>query len=147
MDYIKIRFGNDLDDLGCRFEKTIEEMICALNPVFKLSDRTWNPQMDMYETPEEIMILAEVAGVDKEDLEVEINTKAVKISGHRKEFPRMRNATYRLAEVRYGKFERMLFLPAPIDPEVVSASYVNGLLQIRLAKIQTDKIHKIPIED
>ena len=147
MDYIKIRFGNDLDDLECRFEKTIEEMFCALNPVFKLSDRAWNPQMDMYETPEEIIILAEVAGVNKEDLEVEISAKAVKISGNRTEVLRIRNATYRLAEIRYGKFERMLFLPAPVDPEVVSASCVNGLLHIRLAKIQSDRVHKIPIED
>jgi|GEM_PF-3314745 len=70
MDYIKIRFGNAIEDLECRFEQTLEEMFCAVNPVFKLSDRTWNPSMDMYETPEEIMIIAEIAGVDKEELEV-----------------------------------------------------------------------------
>jgi HSP20 family protein len=147
MDYIKIRFGNAIEDLECRFEQTLEEMFCAINPVFKLSDRTWNPSMDMYETPEEIMIVAEIAGVEKEELEVEINAKAVRISGNRKEIPRARSANYRLAEIRYGGFERILFLPSLVDPEVVSASYVNGLLQIRLAKIRTDKTHKIQIED
>jgi HSP20 family protein len=147
MDYIKIRFGNAMENSECRFEQTLEEMFCAINPVFKLSDRTWSPSMDMYETPEEIIIVAEVAGVEKEELEVEINAKAVRVSGSRKEIPRMRNANYRLAEIRYGGFERILFLPSLVDPEVVSASYMNGLLQIRIAKILTDKTHKILIED
>ena len=57
------------------------------------------------------------------------------------------NATYRLAEIQYGRFERVLFLPAPIDPEVVSAAYQNGLLEIRLAKQPAEKTRKIPIEE
>ena len=124
-----------------------EVMFRSVSPMFTLCERTWTPQMDIYETPEEIIIRAEIAGVDKEDLEVEINSKAVKISGSRCELPRVENATYRLAEIQYGKFERTLFLPAPIDTEIITSSYSNGFLQIRLAKIIQDKIHKIPIED
>ena len=81
--------------------------------MFLSSERSWSPQMDIYETPEEIIVLAEIAGVDKDDLEVEINTKAVRISGCRSELPRTGNATFRLAEIQYGPFERILFLPAP----------------------------------
>lgn len=147
MEYIKIRFGDDLDRLDSRFEKTIDEMFRAISPAFSLSERTWNPQMDIYETPEEIFIRAEVAGVEQGDLGVEINQKAVKIFGSRKSLPPMRNATYRLAEIQYGHFERILYLPSPIDPEVVSSAYTDGILQLRLAKIQTDRVHKIPISD
>ncbi|MGD8739907.1 MAG: Hsp20 family protein, partial [Desulfobacterales bacterium] len=57
------------------------------------------------------------------------------------------DATYRLAEIQYGRFERILYLPAPIDPEVVSAGYTNGLLEIRLAKMRIEKSLKIPISD
>jgi HSP20 family protein len=56
-------------------------------------------------------------------------------------------ATYRLAEIQYGNFERTIFLPAPIDPEIVSAAYNNGFLEIRLAKLPRDITHKIPISD
>ena len=147
MDYIKIRFIQDADKLGSEVEKTFEEMFRAISPMFSLSERTWKPQMDIYETPEEIIILAEIAGVNKENLELEISSKAVRVSGKRTEFPKVDNATYRLAEIQYGKFERILFLPAPIDPEIVSASYSNGLLQVRLAKLALDKTHKIPIAD
>ena len=147
MDYIKIRFGNDFDRLSSRFEKTIEHMFRSTSPMFILSERTWKPQMDIYESPDEILILAEIAGVNKDNLELEINSKAVRIHGSRPEMPRMKNATYRLAEIQYGQFERVLFLPAPIDTDKVSASYQNGFLQIRLTKIPRDVIHKIPISD
>jgi HSP20 family protein len=103
--------------------------------------------MDIYETPDEIIIMGEIAGVTKEDLELEISSKAVRIQGNRVPITRIENATYRLAEIQYGKFERILYLPAPIDPEVVSASYSNGFLQIRLAKLALDKTFKVPITE
>lgn len=147
MEYIKIKFGSDFDAISSGFEKSIEEMFRSINPVFSLCDRAWNPQMDIYETLDEVVIRAEIAGVDKDDLEVEINSKAVRIRGKRTEMSRDENATYRLAEIQYGCFERMLFMPSPIDPEIVSASYLNGFLQIRLAKLPTNVVHKIPISD
>ena len=147
MEFIKIRFTDDVDNLGSEFEKTFEEMFRAINPMFSLSERVWKPQVDIYETPEEIIILVEIAGVEKENLELEISGKAVRVYGHRTEFPRGANASYRLAEIQYGKFERILYLPFPIDPEIVSASYANGFLQIRLAKLLLEKTHKIPISD
>jgi len=146
MDYIKIRFGDNLPDLRPEFEKTIEDMFQAIGPIFKISERSWKPQMDMFETPEEIVVIAEIAGVAKENLEVEINSKAVRIYGIREVVPRMDGARYRLAEIQYGSFERILFLPAQIDPEVVSASYSNGLLNIRMAKLVLNKTYKIAID-
>lgn len=149
MEYIKIRFGNDMDPLECSFQRSIDEIFRPrpVSPMFMSSERAWSPQMDIYETPEEIIVLAEIAGVDKDDLEVEINSKAVRISGCRSELPRTGNATFRLAEIQYGHFERILFLPAPIDTEVVSSSYTNGFLQIRLVKLPPEISHRIPISD
>jgi HSP20 family protein len=149
MDYIKIRFGNDFDQLASRFDKTFEEMFRPrpMSPMFTSSERTWSPQMDIYETPGEIIIQAEIAGVDKENLEVEISSKAVRIYGKRSEIPLVKNATYRLAEIQYGKFERILFLPTPVDTELVTSSYSNGFLKIRLSKLPVDVTHKIHISD
>jgi len=147
MDYIKIQFSNNFDELGSRIEKTIEDMFRSMNPVFSLSECTWKPQMDIYEIPEEIIIIAEIAGVNKENLGIKINSKAVKIYGYRTELPHVENIKYRLAEIRYDKFERTLFLPAPIDTDKVTASYINGFLQIKLAKLPIDKTRKMPITE
>ena len=147
MEYIKIRLLDDFGQIGSKFEKHVEDMFRAVSPGFTLAERTWKPPMDMNETPEEVIIVAEVPGVDKDDLEVEISSKAVRIKGKRLARHCTDNATYRLAELQYGSFERVLFLPALIDPEIVSAAYQNGLLEIRLAKQPPERIHKIPIQD
>ncbi|MBT8331262.1 MAG: Hsp20/alpha crystallin family protein [Deltaproteobacteria bacterium] len=147
MEYIKIRIAEDFGPLGSDLEKTIEDMFRSMSPAFTLAERSWKPPMDMNETPEEIVIVAEVAGVEKDDLEVEISSKAVRIKGNRIARHCTDETTYRLAEIQYGRFERILYLPAPIDPEVVSAGYTNGMLEIRLAKVPIEKTHKIPISD
>ena len=148
MDYIKIRFGGSLP-AGSPFGKPLGGVFRPrpANPMFSSGEHSWSPQMDIFETPEEVIIQAEIAGVNQEDLEVEINSKAVRIFGRRSESPMVANSTYRLAEIQYGKFERTLFLPAPIDTEVVSSSYSNGFLQLRLAKKQQNITHSVPITD
>jgi HSP20 family protein len=145
MEFFKIRFGSDLDELTAKFEKTLEDMLGTMGPSFMLSERTWRPPMDMYETREEVVILAEIGGVDKEDLEVEISSKAVRIQGKRLAPSCSPDCTYRLAEIQYGRFERILFLPSPIDPDKVTAASKNGFLEIRLAKRPVDQTYKVPI--
>ncbi len=149
MNYIKIKFGDQFDRFGAEFEKSIQDIFRPrpVNPMFACKDCSWVPQMDIYETKEEVFIWAELAGVEKENLEVEINSKAIRIFGVRKEVPKEPRGTYRLAEIRYGKFERVLYLPSPVDTEVVSSVFNNGLLSIRVAKLEVHKTHKIPIQD
>jgi HSP20 family protein len=147
MDIIKIRFAADFEDLSAGVEKTLEEMFRSLSPVFSLAARSWRPAMDMNETPEQIIILAELAGVDKDDLEVEISSKAIRIRAMRPARTCGPDATYRLAEIQYGRFERVLFLPAAIDPEIVSAAYTNGILEIRLAKLPEETMRVITLTE
>jgi HSP20 family protein len=145
MDYIKIRFSNDVERVQSKVGGSIEDIFRSINPMFSLEERSWKPSMDIYETVDDIIIRAEVAGVDKDRLEVEISTRAVKILGSRQVLPRRANATYRLAEIQYGNFERILYLPAPVDTENVSTAYANGFLEIRLAKQKKEKAYKIPV--
>ncbi|MBW1695210.1 MAG: Hsp20/alpha crystallin family protein [Deltaproteobacteria bacterium] len=143
MDYIKIRFGDDFD----RLEYRLETVFRSMGPVFFLSERTWMPQMDMYDTPEEIVIRAEIPGVDKTNLEVELSSNALRISGIRRELPCTENTTYRLAEIQYGAFERILYLPSPVAREKVSATLINGFLEIRLVKLPKDVAHRVHISE
>jgi HSP20 family protein len=147
MDYNKKKFSKGPDHLNSATGRCIDGMFRSISPLFALSEGLWKPQMDIYETDEEIIIIAEIAGVGKENLGVEINTRAAKIYGNRAEIPRVKNSTYRLAEIQYGKFERILLFPSPVDMDKVVATYLNGLLQIRLAKLPADKTHRIPIID
>lgn len=149
MDYLKIRFSNEFDPFGSHLEKTIQDIFRPrpVNPMFACKDCGWVPQMDIYETAKEIFIWAELAGVDKKDLEVEVNTKALRIHGLRREIPKATDGAYRQAEIRFGRFERIIYLPSPIDTEVVSSSFDNGFLSVRMLKQELHKTHKVPISD
>jgi HSP20 family protein len=123
MDFIKIKLVVMSIRAGSELGQAFEDMFRSMNPVFNLSERNWKPQMDIYESHDQILILAEIAGVRKEDLEVEINSRAVRIYGHRQQPQHGEKMSYRLAEIQYGRFERTLYLPAPIDAEKVSAAF------------------------
>ena len=144
MSYIKIRFGTGFDQ-SPTVGRSIEEVFQSMSPMFALSQRNWKPQMDIHETAEAIIILAEIAGVEKENLEVEISSKAVRVHGCRHGIMPEQEASYRLAEIQYGCFERILFLPSPINTDDVTAHYNNGILEIRLAKLPTSRLHRIPV--
>lgn len=134
MKHIKIRFGDSIETHAAE-EKSFEDMFQSVNPMFCLSKRIWKPQMDIFETGSEIVIQAEIAGVRKEDIVIEVSNKAVKISGYRKSNHPDRTATYRLAEIQFGQFERVLYLPCVIDVEKVSATFSNGFLELVLGKL------------
>ena len=134
MKHIKIRFGDNIETHAAE-EKSFEDMFQSVNPMFCFSKRIWKPQMDIFETGSEIVIQAEIAGVRKEDIVIEVSNKAVKISGNRKSNYLDRTATYRLAEIQFGQFERVLYLPCVIDIEKVSATFLNGFLEIVLGKL------------
>ena len=147
MDFIKIQFGTCQEDFESKFEKTFGNMIRSINPMIWHPELAWKPQMDIYETQTEIIILAEIAGVNKDELGIEINNKAVRIHGCRQEIPRSENSTFRLAEIQFGRFERILYLPDLIDTDKVKASYTDGFLSIRLGKIKQSATQKIKISD
>lgn len=133
MKHIDIRFGDNIENNATE-EKPFDELFQFVNPMFCFSKRLWKPQMDIFETRTEIVIQAEISGVGKEDIVIEISDKAVKISGHRKNRHLDRTATYRLAEIQFGQFERVLYLPSIIDVEKVTATFVNGFLRLTLGK-------------
>ncbi len=139
MKHIEIRFGDNIEMHEAK-EKSFEELFQSVNPMFSFSQRVWKPQMDIFETRGEIIIQAEIAGVGKEDIVIEISNKAVKISGTRKNSHPDRTATYRLAEIQFGQFERVLYLPNVIDVEKVSATFTNGYLELRLGKLFSKNI-------
>jgi HSP20 family protein len=146
MNYIKIRFVDNAEGVESEFRRSVEEMLRAAEPRFTLSRQQWRPQIDIFETREEIVIIAEIAGVPREEINLEIGPRTVKISGIREGGPREEDARYRLAEIPCGRFERNLALPVPIDTETVRACCQDGLLEIRLAKRPLDRVHKINIQ-
>jgi HSP20 family protein len=138
MDSIEIRCDEEIEEP--RSERSLEDMFQSVSPMFCPSRRIWKPQMDIFETREKIIIHAEIAGVKKKDILIEVSSKAVKISGKRISIkpPKNKTATYRLAEIQFGDFERVLYLPTIVDTKTVFANFANGFLEIKMEKFQSN---------
>jgi HSP20 family protein len=94
----------------------------------------WRPDADTYETPTTVEIVVDVAGVDEDDIELQLFEDALVVQGHR-HLPADRQATvYHAASIRQGPFRLELPLPASIDPERVEGRYERGVLRISLHK-------------
>ena len=146
MSFIKVRFTDDIGDINRELRKSIDEMFSLINSTFAVFQNVWRPQVDIYESPDEIMIVTDIAGVKTEDLYVEVHRRVLRIYGKRVT-PVRGNTRYHLAEIPYGYFERNLSLPLPIDTESITATYADGLLQIRMAKLPLNRVRRIRIQE
>jgi len=148
MDFIKIRFEDDRGVAETEMQGTVGEGILRFfDPTYVRQRRIWKPPVNIYETAEEITIVAELAGVRDEDIHLEVSRRAVKIAGKRMERSRGEGSRYRLSEITYGYFERTLSLAIPIDTDAVTAAYNDGMLEIRIPKLPPERtIRRIIIQ-
>jgi len=110
------------------------------------SEGSWAPLMDIEETKDEILVKAELPGMRKEEVKIQINNDVLSITGERKREDEAREKTYHRIERAYGKFQRMIRLPTEVDATKVKATYENGVLTIRLPKSEQSKPKEIAIE-
>ena len=102
--------------------------------------------VDVYQTPSEIIIQTMVAGVKPEDLNISITREMVTIKGTREAVRTISDEDYFQRELYWGSFSRTILLPAEIETEEAEAAEKNGLLTIRLPKIDKDKTAKLKVK-
>ena len=94
---------------------------------------SWMPPVDVYETEaHDIMIKAELPGLDREDIEVTIENSTLVLKGQKKFEAEVKEDNYRRIERSYGQFHRSFTLPNTVDASKVSADYRNGVLTVKL---------------
>ena len=100
------------------------------------SHNTWTPNTDVYETPEHLVVKLELAGIEREDLEITLDDRLLVIRGYRKDQCRQKQhrCSFRQMEIDYGFFERQIIIPRMVDGNHVTATFHNGFLHIELPK-------------
>jgi HSP20 family protein len=102
--------------------------------------------VDVYQTPDEIVIQSTIAGVTPSLLEVSISNEMVTIRGKREKSEVVEGKDYFVQELYWGKFSRSIILPQEIDSESAAADLKNGVLTVRLPKIKKQKVKKLKIK-
>ncbi|MBW2707256.1 MAG: Hsp20/alpha crystallin family protein, partial [Deltaproteobacteria bacterium] len=94
----------------------------------------WNPAVDLYEKDDHFMIKAELPGVDKKDIKIDLQDRLLTLSGERTYDNEVKEENYYRRERSYGKFQRAFTLPADVDSDKIKAEFKDGVLQIEVPK-------------
>jgi len=107
-------------------------------------ERLWAPFVDMYETKDELVLAIDLPGVSEKDVGVSITGDLLSVKGERRWEGKEQSALH--VERVYGKFERLIQLPIPVQADRVKASYRDGVLEVRLPKVEEVKPKEIKID-
>ena len=106
---------------------------------------SWVPVCDIFEDKDGIRIVAEIPGVNPQDVKLSLENNTLTIRGEKKQVAEEKAEQVHRFERMYGVFERSFSLPTTVDPEKVEADYSNGLLSISLPKVERARPREIQV--
>ena len=107
--------------------------------------RRWTPAMDLVETDDHFVLRADLPGMTQDDISIEVEDRALTVSGERKAEHEVRQEGFHRVERSFGHFSRSLTLPEGVDPESVTAAFDRGVLEVRVPKPEQRKPRRISI--
>ena len=105
----------------------------------------WNPAVDLYEKDDNFVIKAELPGVDKDDIGIDLKNGVLTLSGERSDDSEVTDDNYYRRERTYGKFQRAFTLPADVESDKIKAEFKDGVLVIEIPKPEKSKPKRITI--
>jgi HSP20 family protein len=141
MALTKWESANDVESLQSDFNRFFEGFFGR--PV--AGSRRWAPPMDLSETEDALVLRADLPGLDRDDVSIEIKDNVLTVSGERRSEHEDKKEGYHRIERSYGSFSRSLTLPRGIQPESVSADFDKGVLEVRIPKPAEQKPHQVSI--
>ena len=105
----------------------------------------WYPSVDMFESNDALVIKAELPGLNKDDIDVNIDDGKLTLSGERKSENEVQEDKYYRRERTYGKFVRTFALPADVDNGKIAAEFKDGVLKIEIPKPEEKKSRQITV--
>jgi HSP20 family protein len=126
------------DDMNRLFARTLGDSPAGGN--------TWSPALDIFDTPDAIVLKAELPGMSADDIEIQVDDNVLTISGERRFEERVEEGRYYRVERAYGRFQRSVTLPQSVQAEEISANVDNGVLEVRVPKAEEAKPRKIAVQ-
>ena len=135
----------DLVTLRERMNRLFEDAFTSRGEEKDLVASSWSPSVDIYETENEIVLTAEVPGVDEKNIEIKLEDNTLSLRGERKFEKETKEENYHRIERAYGSFYRSFTLPRNIDQDNIQAESENGILRITMPKKPELKPKKVKI--
>jgi len=107
---------------------------------------SWLPAVDVFDNKDGVVVKAELAGMDPDDIQIEVEDNVLTIKGERTFEETVDEERYYRVERRYGSFQRSLALPQGVRPEDIAASYEDGILTVVVPKVEEEKPKRIEVK-
>lgn len=132
----------DMDVMPGRFARVFDDPVPG-----STSEGRWNPAVSVSETNDELVLTAELPGLNEEDISVEFENSVLTIAGEKLDERKVddEHRSYHVFERYFGSFNRSFTLPRTVNPNDIVATFDKGILTVRLPKIAEAKGRKISI--
>ena len=149
MNVVKWEPFRDITTMVDRFNRVFDEGFGIIPGAFleeAFSDGTWIPKIDVYEIKDTLVVKADLPGIDKDKIKIEVKNGTLTIKGERSEEDKTEeHSAYRL-ERKFGSFLRSFPLPADADSDKIRAQYKDGVLQVSVPMTKGTMSKEIKVE-
>ena len=118
----------------------------VFGPMFEARHESWLPAVDVYDTRDAVVVKAELAGMNPDDIHIDVDDNVLTIAGERKLEETTEKDRYYRVERHFGSFERSLALPSGVIPDEIVANYEDGVLEVRVPKGKEEKPRRIEVK-
>ncbi|MEX0778142.1 MAG: Hsp20/alpha crystallin family protein [Balneolales bacterium] len=144
MTLVKFRSDADYPAIPRHFNEAVDKFF---KDSLTMGNHTgFTPSTDIAEDEKQFIIQLAIPGINKDDIDININNRTLTISGERRHKKEDKSVKYHLIESRFGKFERSFTLPDNVELDSVDAKYEDGLLKVSVQKSENKQIKQIKVK-
>jgi HSP20 family protein len=136
--------SRDIDTLQSEFNRLFDSFL-GNGTRSAVGARRWVPAMDLVETDDHLVLRADLPGLSKEDVNIEVKDNVLTVSGEREAERRDDADGYYRVERAFGGFSRSLSLPHGVSADGIDAEFADGVLEVRIPKPEERKPHRVEI--
>jgi HSP20 family protein len=144
MFVVRRRGGRSIERIQYEMEDTFNSMLGAGMPVrvrvIHGAVPTWRPPIEVYETSDALVVMAELAGLTEDQIEVTVDDSVLTIRGERSPVGCDERRTIHTMGIAYGPFAADVYIPFAVDHESINASYESGILRVRLPRAAATRV-------
>ena len=145
MQLVKWNPMRDMLSFNNRADRIFNDFFYPSRGMQMSKDSGWNPRVDIYEDEEAIVLKAELPGVEKDNIVVDVEGRVLTLKGERSSDNEVKEESYYRRERTFGSFERRFNLPDNVDPEKITADYKDGILKLGIPKPDENKPRQITV--
>ena len=141
-----VRYGHGWRTLRGEMDRLFDDFIGLTPAKREGASAMWAPAVDIHEDENNFYVAAELPGMKKEDIELEVENNVLSIKGERRFEKKEEGESYHFVERSYGSFYRSFTLPKNVDSEKIAAEYKDGILKVAIPKVEEVKPKKVEIK-